>query len=184
MRIVAGLWLLQIITAGLAVLVLSEGTVTVPRAALATGLALLAGLMMAVWLAGHARDRRRLGEAERKEQEASKSAKLAEELARSRAEHAERLARVADRAARAGSGRSKAALIAGGALGIAGTFLLTQFLTLGLVVVAFAGGGMVGYAVRGRVSRIGGRTAPEPDAAPKVVSGTATEVAPERRLQG
>jgi hypothetical protein len=47
----------------------------------------------------------------------------------------------------------KTGLMIGGAMGLAGVMLLTQFVTLGLLLLATAGGAAVGYGLRARQER-------------------------------
>jgi hypothetical protein len=66
--------------------------------------------------------------------------------------------RLAAKAAKAGgSGRGltlKSGAIVGGAVGVGAAMLLTQFVTLGLLTLATAGGAALGYGVRARQERL------------------------------
>lgn len=82
--------------------------------------------------------------------------------------------RLAAKAAKAGGfGRGltlKSGVIVGGAVGVGTAMLLTQFVTLGLLTLATAGGAALGYGVRARQERlIGGLRLGQGDTELKVI---------------
>ena len=97
--------------------------------------------------------------------------------------------RLAAKAGKGGVGRGltlKSGALIGGAVGVGTAMLLTQFVTLGLLTLAIAGGAALGYGVRTRQERwIGGRRLASPDAGPnqglKVIGSQETPLAIEGR---
>ena len=150
MRILLGLWLLQAFSAGSAWLVLSGATggEVFVWVALVMGV----GLLVALWVWTALRDQRRVGEARQLQLMADKTAALQANLARQRAADTAKVRSVAKRASRTQTRLLRVALVSG-ALGLGVALILTQLLTLGLLVVAFAGGAGAGYMLRGRLVR-------------------------------
>lgn len=151
MRIVLGLWILQAVTAGLAWLAFSNASSG--QLTLWVGLVMGVGLLGALWFWSALRDQRRLGEAQRSERMANGVAELHAKVARQRAEDAAKLRKLTEKAADTRPRFLKIGFLAGVALGLCLALMLTQLLTLGLVAVTFAGGGLAGYAMRGRLHR-------------------------------
>lgn len=127
------------------------------------------GLLAALWFWTALRDQRRLGAAERSEHMANRTAKLHAKLARERAEEAGKLRTLTEKVSKTRSRLLTAGFLSGGALGLGLALMLTQFLTLGVLAVGFAGGSVVGYLMRGWLHRL---TAPGSGAAMSV--GTAS----------
>jgi hypothetical protein len=151
MRIVLGLWILQAVSAGLTWLALSSASSG--QIMLWIGIVMGVGLLAALWFSSALRDQRRLGEAQRSEHLANGVAELHAKLARQRAEDAAKLRTLAEKAAQTRPNLLKTGFAAGVALGIGVALMLAQFVALGLFAVAFAGGGVAGYVVRGRLHR-------------------------------
>lgn len=149
MRIVLGLWLVQAVTAGLAWLALSSASGG--QILLWIGVVMCVGLLAALWVSTALRDQRRLVEAQRSERMAIGVAELHAKLARQRAEDAAKLRRLTERATETRPNWLKTGFVAGGVLGLGVALVLTQFVALGLVAVAFTGGGVAGYVMRGRL---------------------------------
>jgi hypothetical protein len=150
MRIILGLWLLQAVSAGSAWLALSSTGRN--QVIVWIGVLMGMGLLAALWIGTALRDQRRLGEAQRSERMANGAAELHAKLARQRAEDAAKLTRLTEKMSTTPR-VLKTGLVAGGAIGLGLALMLTQFLTLGLLAIAFAGGGVAGYAMRGRLDR-------------------------------
>lgn len=95
----------------------------------------------------------------------------------------ERLAAKAAKGGGLGRGLSlKSGALVGGAVGVGAAMLLTQFVTLGLLTLATAGGAALGYGVRVRQERlIGGRRLGSDDAGLKVIGSQETPLAIEGR---
>jgi gas vesicle protein len=95
----------------------------------------------------------------------------------------ERLAAKAAKGGGLGRGLSlKSGALVGGAVGVGTAMLLTQFVTLGLLTLATAGGAALGYGVRVRQERlIGGRRLGSDDAGLKVIGSQETPLAIEGR---
>ncbi|HEX6993668.1 MAG TPA: hypothetical protein VF339_05920 [Gammaproteobacteria bacterium] len=159
MRIVLGLWLLQAFSAGSAWLVLSGGS----RSEVLVWIALMmsVGLLAALWFWTALRDQRRLGEARQLERVASREAALHADLARQRAADTAKLRALTEKASRPQRRLLTVSLVAGGALGLCAALIVSQLVTLGLLVAAFAAGGGTGYVLRGRLAR-GAASAAEP----------------------
>lgn len=153
MRIVLGLWLLQAVSAGLAWLAFSSASGG--EIVLWIGLVMCVGLLAAIWVMTALRDQRRLGEAQRSETMAKSVAELHAKLARQRAEDAAKLRRLTEKANATRPNWLKTGFMAGSALGLGLAMVLTQFVAFGLFALAFTGGGVAGYAVRGRLHRSG-----------------------------
>ena len=151
MRLMLGLWLVQGITAGVT---LGLPAANAGQAAILVVVLLGLGALAALWIGSALRDQRRLGEARLSERMSAKTADLQAELARARAEEATRLRDLTEKLGKPRRGFLKAGLVSGGALGVAAALVVTQVLTLGLVAMAFVGGGAAGYAVRGRFARL------------------------------
>lgn len=83
----------------------------------------------------------------------------------------ERLAAKASKAGGSGRGLTlKSGAIVGGAVGVGAAMLLTQFVTLGLLTLATAGGAALGYGVRARQERlVAGRRLGKADMELKVI---------------
>ena len=142
---------LQAVSAGLAWLALSNAGGG--QIVLWIGVGMCVGLLAALWVWTSLRDQRRLGEAQRSERMAKGVAELHAKLARQRAEDAAKLRALTERATETRPNWLKTGFVAGGALGLGVALVLTQFVALGLVAVAFTGGGVAGYVVRGRLHR-------------------------------
>jgi F0F1-type ATP synthase assembly protein I len=151
MRILLGLWLLQAVSAGLAWLALSSASSG--QIIVWIGVVMCVGLLAALWFWTALRDQRRLGEVQRSERMANGVAELHAKLARQRAEDAAKLRTLAERAAETRPKWLKTGFVAGVALGLGLALMLMQFVTLGLFAVAFTGGGVAGYVMRGRLHR-------------------------------
>lgn len=95
----------------------------------------------------------------------------------------ERLAAKAAKGGGLGRGFSlKSGALVGGAVGVGTAMLLTQFITLGLLTLATAGGAALGYGVRVRQERlIGGRRLASDDGGLKVIGSQETPLAIEGR---
>ncbi len=161
MRFLLGLWLTQAITAVLVVLALRHGgdlVGMVPYAVAGAGV----GARVAYGFALLAERERRIAEhdLERKHAKDRQDIRLAAERLRSRT--AERLSAAEVRIRDARTGRLKAGAIAGGAAGIGVTLLLTQFIALGMAMVAFGIGAAGGYGLRGWQVRRNLPSAPAP----------------------
>lgn len=149
MRFILGVTLLQAVTA-LIVYVALQGDwrTTWPLFAL---LALGIGLMTALWFGTLASAQRRVGEARLGEKHAKEREALQVKAERLRAKEREEAARRIMKAQRPRI--LVPGLMAGGAAGLGLALVLTQFVTLGLLAFAFAGGGAAGYLVRMRQER-------------------------------
>jgi hypothetical protein len=97
----------------------------------------------------------------------------------------ERLAAKASQASGFGRGLTlKSGALVGGAVGIGTAMLLTQFVTLGLLTLATAGGAALGYGVRARQERlISGRRVGKEDGDLKVIGSQDTPLALEGRAR-
>jgi hypothetical protein len=95
----------------------------------------------------------------------------------------ERLAAKAAKGGGLGRGLSlKSGALVGGAVGVGTAMLLTQFVTIGLLTLATAGGAALGYGVRARQERlIAGRRLGGDDAGLKVIGSQETPLAIEGR---
>ncbi|MGE5155406.1 MAG: hypothetical protein ACM3ST_15525 [Bdellovibrio bacteriovorus] len=95
----------------------------------------------------------------------------------------ERLAAKAAKGGGVGRGLSlKSGALVGGAVGVGTAMLLTQFVTIGLLTLATAGGAALGYGVRARQERlIAGRRLGTDDAGLKVISTQEPPLAIEGR---
>jgi hypothetical protein len=95
----------------------------------------------------------------------------------------ERLAAKAAKGGGLGRGLSlKSGALVGGAVGVGTAMLLTQFVTIGLLTLATAGGAALGYGVRARQERlIAGRRLASDDAGLKVIGSQETPLAIEGR---
>jgi hypothetical protein len=165
MRLLLGIWLVQMVTAGLTVLALrSDAAGLWP---LVVGLALASGAIAAVALGALLSGERKLGEAELRRRHAEERATLTLDAERQRARDAERLSAARAQARDQRSGRLKAGALAGGVAGIGVTLLLAQVFVLGFAVIAFVAGGAGGYAVRGWRLRRGRPPAGEAPLAPR-----------------
>lgn len=153
MRLLFGIWLLQVLTLGPAWLVLTGDDAMQVVIGIATLLG--AGGLGAFWIGSLLRDQRRLTEAQSSERIAEARARFQAALARHKTEDAARLRDLAKRASHGRSRLLKLGLVTGGALGLGGALFFAQFFTAGLVVAAFAGGGLAGFAMRGALARGG-----------------------------
>lgn len=176
MRIVLGLWLLQAVSAAATWLALSSANKD--QIVLWVGLVMGMGLLAALWLWTAMRDQRRLGEAQRSERAAKRTAELHAKLARQQADDAAKLRTLTEKVSKGRPRLVTAGFVAGGALGLCVALVLTQMLTLGLFAVGLAGGGVAGYAMRGWLQR---RTVSASDAA---ISDDTARLAPARLLPG
>ena len=95
----------------------------------------------------------------------------------------ERLAAKAAKGAGLGRGLTlKSGALVGGAVGVGTAMLLTQFVTLGLLTLATAGGAALGYGVRARQERLlGGRRLSADEQDLKVIGSQETPLAIEGR---
>ncbi|TVQ51958.1 MAG: hypothetical protein EA355_16055 [Rhodobacteraceae bacterium] len=149
-RLLLGLFLLQAVTALATYAALATGFEA--NWPLFAGLAALVSALAALWVRAIAASERRraealLGQRHEKEKEA-----LRQRMERRQREEAKAREKLAAKAGRRGAAWRDTLLI-GGALGLGGAMMLTQFFTLGLVAAATAGGAALGYSARGRLER-------------------------------
>ncbi|MGF1659407.1 MAG: hypothetical protein ACFCUS_08245 [Rubrimonas sp.] len=173
MRFLIGVALLQAVTALLTyVALLGDWRTTWP---LYAALALAIGAMTALWFGSLASAQKRLGEAKLGEKHAREREALRVKAEQQRLRDREAAEKRILKASKPGAlSRVGPTLLAGGAAGLGIALMLTQFVTLGLAALAFAGGGAAGYALRARQDRKRLDAAP----APMIEVGDASEPAP------
>jgi hypothetical protein len=151
MRLVAGIWLVQILTIVVVWLGLSNPTSW--QMALSLALALAFGALAAIWIKGTLKDQVRLHEARFSERLAAKSEEFSTKLSQQRAREAERLADLAQKSGNSRTGLLRAGILTGGALGLGAALVMAQFVGMALLLAAFSGGGAAGYFLSSKTQR-------------------------------
>ncbi|ARE41888.1 hypothetical protein RGUI_3747 [Rhodovulum sp. P5] len=160
MRILIGVWLLQIMTVGPLWLVLTGQDPAL--VGLGVAMVLGAGLLAALWFSTLLRDQKRLSEARHSERLANAKARFQATLAKHKSDDAAKLSDLTKKMGRTRTRLLKLGLVTGGALGLGAALFFAQVFTAGLLVAAFAGGSAAGYGVRSYLSRDrDGYTGPE-----------------------
>jgi hypothetical protein len=172
MHIIVGIWLVQILTA--LVLWLNVPAVGPLRLGLSVVLALGIGALAAVWIRGTLKNQLKLLEAHHGERLAQTSEVFRAELSRQKAGEAERLAELARSSGNSRTGLLRAGILTGGALGVGAALVMAQFIGMGLLLAAFAGGGAAGYAISSKLRR------PTPEAVPVPPAGRWLPEKPKR----
>ena len=149
MRLLAGIWLVQLLTA--LVLWLGLSNPTTWQIALAGTLAVGIGLAAAVWIRGTLKDQVKLHEARYSERLAQKSHEFSTKLSEQKAGEADRLAELARKSGNSRTGLLRVGILTGGALGLGAALVMAQFVGLAFLLAAFSGGGATGYFVANKM---------------------------------
>lgn len=160
MRILLGIWLLQALMVGPVWLVVAGRDFGL--VALGVAMVMGAGILAALWVGTLLRDQRRLTEARHSERLAATKARFQAALAKQKTQEAEKLSLLTRKVGESRSRLLKIGLFTGGALGLGGALMVAQVFTAGLVLAAFAGGGAIGYGLRGARHRALPRVNPQP----------------------
>lgn len=186
-RFLIGIFLLQAVTGLLVYTALgTEWQSTWPLFLLLGG---SIGSLVALWFSALVGSERRHAVARASERFSKEREQIRVKAEQQRTKDIRTQERLAAKAAKGGVGRGltlKSGALVGGAVGVGAAMLLTQFVTLGLLTLATAGGVALGYGVRARQERlIGGRRLASPDPGPnqglKVIGSQETPLAIEGR---
>jgi gas vesicle protein len=183
-RFLIGIFLLQGVTGLLVYTALStEWQSTWPLFLLLGG---SVGALVALWFSAMVGAERRHAVARASERFSKEREQIRVKAEQQRTKDMRTQERLAAKAAKGGGlGRGfslKSGALVGGAVGVGTAMLLTQFITLGLLTLATAGGAALGYGVRVRQERlIGGRRLASDDGGLKVIGSQETPLAIEGR---
>jgi hypothetical protein len=144
------------------------------------------GVLVALWFSAMVGADRRHAVARASERFSKEREQIRVKAEQQRTKDVRTQERLAAKAAKGGGlGRGltlKSGARVGGAVGVGTAMLLTQFVTLGLLTIATAGGAALGYGVRARQERlIGGRRPSADDQDLKVIATQETPLAIEGR---
>lgn len=183
-RFLAGIFLLQGVTGLLVYTALStDWQNTWPLFLLLGG---SVGALVALWFSAMVGAERRHAVARASERFSKEREQIRVKAEQQRTKDTRTHERLAAKAAKgAGLGRGltlKSGALVGGAVGVGTAMLLTQFITLGLLTLATAGGAALGYGVRARQERLlGGRRLSADEQDLKVIGSQETPLAIEGR---
>jgi hypothetical protein len=186
-RLLLGIFLLQGVTGLLVYTALgTDWRTTWPLFLLLGG---SVGALVALWFSALVGAERRHAVARVNERFSKEREQIRVKAEQQRTKDVRTLERLAAKAAKGGGlGRGltlKSGALVGGAVGIGTAMLLTQFVTIGLLTLATAGGAALGYGVRARQERlIAGRRIGKDDPGLKVIATQEPPLAVEGRGRG
>jgi hypothetical protein len=145
MRLLGAIWLIQVLTGLL--LFSAIGQTGVLQITLTVAVALGIGMVAAIWIRSTLSDRLKIDAAVHEERLAKLSLSYRKELSRQKTADADRLAALSSASGNSRAGLLRVGILSGGALGIVSALVIAQFVGLALLLIAFSGGGIAGYAL-------------------------------------
>lgn len=181
-RLLIGIFLLQAVTGLLVYTALgTDWRNTWPLFLLVAG---SIGFLVALWFSALVGAERRHAVARVNERFSKEREQIRVKAEQQRARDVRTQERLAAKVGKGGGLTLKSGALVGGALGVGAAMLMTQFVIIGLLTLATAGGAVLGYGVRSRQERlIGGRRIETDDPGLKVVAIQAPPLAIEGRVR-
>lgn len=150
MRLLLGIWLIQVLTALVFWLGLDgRGWYFALSATIALGMGALATL----WIQSTLKDQIKINEARFGERLAQKSEQYRAELSRHKMSDADRLAELAKSSGYSRITLLRVGILTGGALGIGAALIMAQLVGMALLLVAFSSGGIAGFFLSSKTGR-------------------------------